>query len=132
MLEQHFGWHFLSTTDGPFVELSIAESFGNDVFALELMPGLGWDIALLRGDVGVLLAPSIAAGFIYAEVQVSTPFGRAGGSDTAFAARGALDLKLLFLDEQLEVFFRPVAVDLFVEDDVAARWNVLAGASFRF
>lgn len=133
MLVEQIGWHFLSTTDGPFVELSLAESFGNDIFTFQAAPRFGWDIAVLRGaDVGVLLAPSVAAGIVYAQVTVNTPFGTARGSDAAFDLQGAFDVKLLLLDEQLEIFFRPVAVDVFIDSDVASRWNVLAGAHYRF
>jgi hypothetical protein len=133
MLIEQIGWHFLGTTDGPFVELSLAESFGSDVFTFQAAPRLGWDIAVLRGgDVGLLLAPSVAAGIVYAQVTVNTPFGSARASDTAFDLQGAFDLKLLLLDDQLEIFFRPIAVDVFIDSDAVSRWNVLAGAHYRF
>lgn len=41
-------------------------------------------------------------------------------------------MKLLLFDEQFEVFFRPIAVDLFIDSGVAVRWNALAGAHYRF
>jgi len=134
MLVQEFGWHFLGTTDGPFIALSLAESFGSDVFTFQIAPRFGYDISLLRGpDIGVLLAPSVAPGFVVAAVSANTPYGRVSGSDAAFDLQVAAEVKLLLVDDQLEIFFRPVSFDLFVDDGgTAARWNVLAGASFRF
>ena len=133
MLIQEIGWHFLGTTDGPFLEVSLAESFGNDVFTFQAAPRVGWDIAVFRGiEVGLMLAPSIAVGIVYAHVTVNTPFGGGRASDSALDLQGAFDVKLLLFDEQFEIFFRPIAVDLFIDANVAARWNALAGVHYRF
>jgi len=130
---EQFGWHFLGTTDGPFIELSLMESFGSDLFTFQATPRVGWDIALVRGpSFGLLLAPSVAAGVVVAAVSVNTGFGTRSGSDAAFDVQGAFDVKLLLLDEQLEIFLRPAAVDLFIDSEVTARYDVLAGANFRF
>ncbi len=133
-LVQELGWHFLGTTDGPFIGLALAESFGGGFITFQVAPRLGWDIALVRGaDVGVVLAPSVAPGLGVAVVTVDTPFGGTSGSSTFFDAQGAFDVKILLLDEALELFARPISIDVFVDDGgVAARWNILVGAHARF
>ncbi|MCA9608640.1 MAG: hypothetical protein KC619_23715 [Myxococcales bacterium] len=130
---EEIGWHFLGTTDGPFVGLTLAEGFGNDVFTFQATPRFGWDISLLRGDVGVLLAPSAAVGVAVAAVTVNTGFGSASGSQAFFDAQGAIDVRFLLLEDQLGLFIRPVAVDVFIhENGAAVRWNALAGAAYHF
>lgn len=130
---EEIGWHFLGTTDGPFVGLTLAEGFGNDVFTFQATPRFGWDISLVRGDVGVMLAPSLAAGLAVAAVTVNTGFGTASGSQAFFDAQGAMDLRILLLDDQLGIFIRPIAIDVFVhENGTAVRYDALAGASYHF
>lgn len=127
------GYHLLGTTDGPFIGASLAGSFGSDVYTFQGLARFGWDIAVLRGDVGVLLAPSLAPGITVAAVDTNTPFGRVSGSDAAFDLQAAFDVKLLLLGERLALFVRPVAIDvLFHESGTAARWNLLIGANARF
>lgn len=133
MLAEEIGYHLFGTTDGLFLGGAFAQSFGSDVTTLQFGARLGYDIPVLRGpDIGVMLAPSVAPGVVVALVSVNTPFGRASGEDAAFNFQGAFDVKILLLDEALEVFVRPAAIDVFVDDGSAVRWNVLAGAQGRF
>lgn len=130
---EEIGWHFLGTTDGPFVALLLGQSFGNDLFTFQAAPRFGWDISLVRGDVGVMLAPSVAVGVALAHVAVNTAFGRASGTEAFFDLQGALELRLLLLDEQLGVFFRPLVIDVLVhENGAAVRYDALAGAAYHF
>lgn len=130
---QEIGWHVLGTTDGPFVALTLAESFGNDVFTFQATPRFGWDIPLLRGDVGVLLAPTAAVGVAVAAVTVNTTFGRASGTEAFFDVQGAIDLRILLLEDQLGIFLRPLAIDVFVhENGTAVRYDAIAGAAYHF
>lgn len=133
LVAEEIGWHVLGTTDGPFVSLTLAQGFGNDVFTFQATPRFGWDIPLLRGDVGILLAPSVALGVAVASVTVNTAFGSRSGTEAFFDAQGAVDLRFLLADDQLGIFIRPLAIDVFVhENGAAVRYDVLAGAAYHF
>ncbi|MGE0786754.1 MAG: hypothetical protein AB7S26_13865 [Sandaracinaceae bacterium] len=133
VLAEEVGYHLFGTNGGLFLGGAFAQGFGRDVVTLQLGARIGYDIALYDGpDLAVMLAPSVAPGVVIAFASVNTPFGRVSGDDAAFDFQGALDVKLLLLDGALEVFLRPAAVDVFVGDGVAVRWNVLGGAAARF
>lgn len=132
MIAEEVGYHLFGTTDGLYLGGAFAQSFGNDITTLQFGARLGYDIALVRSeDLSLMLAPSIAPGVVIGIVDVNTPFGRSSGSDSAFNFQGAFDIKVLLLDEQLELFARPFAIDVFVGDGTAVRWNAIVGATAR-
>lgn len=132
MVAEEIGYHLFGTTDGLFLGGAFAQSFGSDIATLQFGARVGYDIPALRsGDLSILLAPSVAPGVVVAVASANTPFGRVSGSDAGFNLQGAFDVKILLLDEQLELFARPFAIDVFIDDGAAVRWNALVGATAR-
>jgi hypothetical protein len=109
-------YHFDGAT-GPAVGAAIHVSFV-DFVALQFLGRFQWDIEVVDG---LLITPFANLG----AVVLLSPFDTAG-LDIGFGA----DAKFAF--GQFYAWVRPISLELWIQSDVAVRWDVLAGGGVTF
>lgn len=131
-LEIAAGWHFSGDGTGPAIGLALAPSFGESATLFSIGPRFWWDIQP-SAAMGLYLAPFAQIGFAHYSIEVCGPFGQCvGGSTNAFQLMFGFEVRLALANRGM-VFFRPLGIDLFINDDgVGARYDLMFGGGVYF
>ncbi|HHH10471.1 MAG TPA: hypothetical protein ENK23_00125 [Sorangium sp.] len=117
-LEQEFGYHFSGDSSGPAIGASIGESFGSGFTVLTPGAKFWWDIQIID-DMAIYVSPSAKLGY--------GGFFGGGTSVSAFNWELAAEGKVVLGDRGM-LFFRPVGVDFFADDNgLAVRYDIMLG-----
>jgi hypothetical protein len=120
-ITEELGLHLDGVPVGPFVALMLVEDISS-AYSMQIGVRAGWDLEILRSDISIVVSPSAAVAFAF---DVLTPTG-----DWAyFLAQPALGISLLLLERMLAIWIRPIAVDVYIGQNVHAGWSATAGAT---
>jgi hypothetical protein len=122
-IAQAAGWHFFGNSSGPAIAFELQESFGSNLFILELGPKFCWDIPI-SSDLGIYLSPNAMIGMAYASAY--------GTSDVGLDLQFGFEGKMVLADRGL-LFFRPMTLDIAIGDrGTAVRWDIVFGGGVTF
>lgn len=127
-LEQAVGYHFSGTGAGPALGLALAESFGDYYFAFSAGARFWWDIQPSPA-YGLYLAPYAQLGVAIG--SVSSSVCAQDCTDAAFNMQFGFEVRLALVNRAI-VFFRPIAMDMFIRDPFLMRYNLMFGGGVYF
>jgi len=129
-LLQEVGFHLQGGMEGPAIGLSLAQSFGDSVFGLQIGPKFWWDVQPVAG-LALYIAPMAQVG--YALLSFDGGGGRFGRGATAnyFDLQFGCEVRLVINDRAL-VSYRPFTLDILAGERVGVRYDMMFGGGVIF
>ncbi len=119
---EEVGIHLEGRTVGAFAALAISEEFLS-FYRMQIGVRVGWDLALLSRDFAIVVTPSVLVAFAFDALP--------GGATFAyFDPQFCLGVALLLLEGWLEIWIRPIAIDIYIGDPaIHSGYSGLLGAT---
>lgn len=129
-LLQEVGFHLQGGMEGPAIGLSLAQSFGDNVFGLQIGPKFWWDVQPVAG-LALYIAPMAQVG--YALLSFDGGGGRFDRGATAnyFDLQFGCEVRLVINDRAL-VSYRPFTLDILAGERVGVRYDMMFGGGVIF
>lgn len=127
-LIEEVGFHLQGGMEGPAIGLSLAQSFGDSAFGLQVGPKFWWDLQPVAG-LGLYIAPMAQVG--YALLSFDAP--RRGRDETAsyFDLQFGCEVRLAINDRAI-VTYRPFTIDILAGEHVGVRYDMMFGGGVVF
>lgn len=123
-LAEGFAWHPSGDSSGLAFGGELQESLGGSAFVFAFGPKAWYDFQV-SDDYGIYLAPCAMLGMMMASASGYT-------TQFAFDMQFGFEAKLLLQDRGM-VFFRPITLDIAINDNgAAARWDLVFGGGVTF
>lgn len=127
-LLQEIGFHLQGGMEGPAIGASLAQSFGDSVFGLQIGPKFWWDVQPIAG-LGLYIAPMAQVGYALLSYDGGRRGG--GGSSSYFDLQFGVEARLVINDRAL-VTYRPFTIDILAGEHVGVRYDMMFGGGVVF